>query len=218
MNAEFLWGSGISNLWQSRQSGNAEAELHIFGSPGRDKMRKRNFLAERKCGTSDIRLFLPEKSVTRPSTFFSWYGTDHPGSGPRARYLLGTKWPIQGPVQGTLCIGYELTNPRSGSRTRYILGTSWPTQGPCPGHAIYWVRNDHPGYAIYWVRYDSIYRVRNDRPRVRNDQPLGTKRPDIGYEATNPLGTKWPTWVRNDLVTKRPGYEMTATRLYQQHH
>ena len=32
--------SGTSELWQSRQSRSAEAELHIFGSPGRDEMRK----------------------------------------------------------------------------------------------------------------------------------------------------------------------------------
>ena len=34
------WQSGNSDLWQSRQSRSAEAELHIFGSPGRDEMRK----------------------------------------------------------------------------------------------------------------------------------------------------------------------------------
>ena len=39
------WPSGsmeseTSDLWQSRQSRSAEAELHIFGSPGRDEMRK----------------------------------------------------------------------------------------------------------------------------------------------------------------------------------
>ena len=32
--------SGTSDLWQSRQSRSAEAELHFFGSPGRDEMRK----------------------------------------------------------------------------------------------------------------------------------------------------------------------------------
>ena len=32
--------SGTSDLWQSRQSRSAEAELHIFGSRGRDEMRK----------------------------------------------------------------------------------------------------------------------------------------------------------------------------------
>ena len=32
--------SGTSDLWQSRQSKSAEAELHIFGSSGRDEMRK----------------------------------------------------------------------------------------------------------------------------------------------------------------------------------
>ena len=30
--------SGTSDLWQSRQSGNAEAKLHIFGRPGRDEL------------------------------------------------------------------------------------------------------------------------------------------------------------------------------------
>ena len=42
------WPSGsmeswISDLWQSRQSRCAEAELHNFGSPGRDEMRKWTF-------------------------------------------------------------------------------------------------------------------------------------------------------------------------------
>ena len=32
--------SRTSHLWQSRLSRSAEAELHIFGSPGRDEMRK----------------------------------------------------------------------------------------------------------------------------------------------------------------------------------
>ena len=69
-------GSGTSHLWKFgqnkcgkrnfrsspvRQSGSAEAELHIFGSKGRAEVRKRNFTflavtAERKCGrgTSDL--------------------------------------------------------------------------------------------------------------------------------------------------------------------
>ena len=34
---------GTSDIWQSRQSRSAEAELHIFGSPGRDGMRKWTF-------------------------------------------------------------------------------------------------------------------------------------------------------------------------------
>ena len=39
------WPSGstesrTSDLWQSRQSRSAEAELHTFGGPGRDEMRK----------------------------------------------------------------------------------------------------------------------------------------------------------------------------------
>ena len=32
--------SGTSDLWQSRQSRNAEAALPIFGSPDKDEMRK----------------------------------------------------------------------------------------------------------------------------------------------------------------------------------
>ena len=53
--------SEISNLCQSRQSGSAKAELHIFDSQDRAEVRKRNFTflavnAERKCGrgTSDL--------------------------------------------------------------------------------------------------------------------------------------------------------------------
>ena len=55
-----LWKSwqnkcGASDLCQSRQSGSAGAELHIFGSQGKAEVRKRNFTflavnAERKCG------------------------------------------------------------------------------------------------------------------------------------------------------------------------
>ena len=44
-----VWPSGItesraSDLWQSRQSSSAEAELHIFRSLGRDEMRKWTYL------------------------------------------------------------------------------------------------------------------------------------------------------------------------------
>ena len=35
--------SGEADLWQSRLSASADAKLQIFGSPGRDEMRKRNF-------------------------------------------------------------------------------------------------------------------------------------------------------------------------------
>ena len=50
--------SGTSDLCQSRQSGSAEAELHIFGSQGSAEAEF-TFLAvsaERKCrrGTSDL--------------------------------------------------------------------------------------------------------------------------------------------------------------------
>ena len=50
--------SGTSDLWQSRQSGNAEAKLHMFERPGRDELcGSLRIKAERKCGrsrTSDI--------------------------------------------------------------------------------------------------------------------------------------------------------------------
>ena len=42
---------------------------------------------------------------------------------------------------------------------------------------------------------------------IRNVHPLGTNRPDFGYETSKPLGTNRPTWVRIVLDTKRPGYE-----------
>ena len=49
-------GSRTSHIWQSRQSGSAEAELHISGSQCRTKVRTWNFRslavkAERKCGS-----------------------------------------------------------------------------------------------------------------------------------------------------------------------
>ena len=34
------WGSRTSHLWQSMQSRSVEAEFQIFGSPGKDEMRK----------------------------------------------------------------------------------------------------------------------------------------------------------------------------------
>ena len=51
--------SWTSDLWQSRQSRSAEAELHIFGSPGRDEMRKWTYpylevLAEQVRKTNEI--------------------------------------------------------------------------------------------------------------------------------------------------------------------
>ena len=54
VNAERKCGRGTSDLWQSRQSGNAETEHHVFGSQGRAEVWKRNFRllavkTERKC-------------------------------------------------------------------------------------------------------------------------------------------------------------------------
>ena len=37
----------------------------------------------------------------------------------------------------------------------------------------------------------------------------GTRRPDLGYETTKPLGTKRPTWVRNDCQSE---YETSRVR------
>ena len=53
-NAERKCGRGTSDLWQSRQSENAEAEHQVFGSQGRAEVWKRNFRSlaiktERKC-------------------------------------------------------------------------------------------------------------------------------------------------------------------------
>ena len=54
VNADRKCGRGTSDLWQSRQSGNAEAEHQVFGSQGRAEVWKRNFRylavkTERKC-------------------------------------------------------------------------------------------------------------------------------------------------------------------------
>ena len=54
VNAERKCGCGTSDIWQSRQSGNAEAEHQVFGSQGRAEVWKRNFRSlavktERKC-------------------------------------------------------------------------------------------------------------------------------------------------------------------------
>ena len=43
VNAERKCGRGTSDLWQSRQSGNVEAEHQVFGSQGRAEVWKRNF-------------------------------------------------------------------------------------------------------------------------------------------------------------------------------
>ena len=60
--------SGTSDLWQSRQSRSAEAELHIFGSPGRDGMRKWPYPIwkswQNKCGNErDLSKFWPSGST-----------------------------------------------------------------------------------------------------------------------------------------------------------
>ena len=54
VNAQRKCGRGTSDLWQSRQSGSAEADYQVFGSQGRAEVRKRNFRSlavktERKC-------------------------------------------------------------------------------------------------------------------------------------------------------------------------
>ena len=54
VNAEQKSGRGTSDLCQSRQSGNVEAEHQVFGSQGRAEAWKRNFRSlavktERKC-------------------------------------------------------------------------------------------------------------------------------------------------------------------------
>ena len=43
LKAERKGRSITSHIWQSRRSGTSEAELHIFGSQGRTKVRTRNF-------------------------------------------------------------------------------------------------------------------------------------------------------------------------------
>ena len=54
VNAERKCGRGTSDLWQSRQSGSAEAEHQVFGSQGVAEVWKRNFRSlsvktERQC-------------------------------------------------------------------------------------------------------------------------------------------------------------------------
>ena len=71
-------GSRTSHIWQARQSGNAEAELHIFGSQCRTKVRTWNFRslavkAERKCGsgTSGFWQLRQSRSVEAEFQIFS---------------------------------------------------------------------------------------------------------------------------------------------------
>ena len=66
--AERKWGSWTSYRWQLRQSRSAEAEIHIFDSPGRDEMRKWTYpyldvpveqlrkMTGRKCGSGTSHL------------------------------------------------------------------------------------------------------------------------------------------------------------------
>ena len=61
INAERKCGSGTSDLWQSRQSGRAEADYKIFGSQGRAEVWTRSFRplavkTEWKCGSSTVDL------------------------------------------------------------------------------------------------------------------------------------------------------------------
>ena len=58
--------------------------------------------------------------------------------------------------------------------------------------------------------------VRTSSPWIRNVRPLGTNRPDFGYETSKPLGTNRPTWVRIVVGTKRPGYETSIIHLIDQ--
>ena len=78
--AERKRGSRTSHIWQLRQSGiaDAEAELHIFGSQCRTKVRTWNFRslpvkAERKCGsgTSGIWQSRQSRSVEAEFQMFS---------------------------------------------------------------------------------------------------------------------------------------------------
>ena len=59
-------GSRTSHLWQSRQSRSVEAEFQIFGSPGKDEMRKWTYpyfevLAEQVWKMNEIFRVLPER-------------------------------------------------------------------------------------------------------------------------------------------------------------
>ena len=85
--AERKCGSRTSHIWQSRQSVSAEAELHIFGSQCRTKVRtwkfrslavkterKRNFRslavkAERKCGSGTSGLWQSRQSRSVEAEF-----------------------------------------------------------------------------------------------------------------------------------------------------
>ena len=64
--------SGTSDLWQSRQSRSAEAEHHIFGSPGRDEMQKWTYpylevLAEQVWKMNEIFEVLAERKYGKRS-------------------------------------------------------------------------------------------------------------------------------------------------------
>ena len=71
-------GSRTSNIWQSKQSGSGEAELQIFGSQCRTKVRTWNFRSlpvktERKCGsgTSGLWQLRQSRSVEVEFEIFS---------------------------------------------------------------------------------------------------------------------------------------------------
>ena len=66
--------SKTSHIWQLRQSGSAEAELHIFGSQCRTKVRTWNFRslavkAERKCGSGISGLWQSRQSRSVEAEF-----------------------------------------------------------------------------------------------------------------------------------------------------
>ena len=63
-------GSRTSHLWQSRQSRSVEAEFQIFGSPGKDEMRKWTYpylevLAEQVCKMNEIFRVLAERKCRK---------------------------------------------------------------------------------------------------------------------------------------------------------
>ena len=62
--------SGTSDLWQSRQRRSAEAQLHIFESPGKDVMRKWTYpyfevLTEQVWKTNEIYQSLDQAEVQK---------------------------------------------------------------------------------------------------------------------------------------------------------
>ena len=132
------WGSRTSHLWQWRQSRSVEAEFQIFGSPGKDEMRKwtdpyLEVLAEQVRKMNEIFRFLVERRY-RKRNFRSlavkaaqkcWSATSH-------LWKSRQRWNAEGdlPILGS--------SSRTSVEDERDLSKSWPSGSTESGTSDLW--------------------------------------------------------------------------------